>query len=204
MRMSVTSCLLVVAFFSAAITPTFANKPTPAKAKLDQSVEDFRLRDLMQEEESFVTLSQYRGKKIVVLISVQSRCPFTWRYIERIGKLYQQHRIQGVAFLMIRSSTTDSEDRIRRYAEDKNLAMPLLFDTDNRVADYFGTQGTPYFYVIDKKGLLRYEGIFDNNQTPKRFELKAETATAHYVRDAVQAVLAGKPVKTKSVPTGAT
>ena len=97
-----------------------------------------------------------------------------------------------------------SEDRIRRYAEDKNLDMPLLYDEENRVADYFGTQGTPYFYVIDKQGVLRYEGICDNNQVPKRVDLKPETVTSHYVRDAIEAVLAGKPVKTKSVPTGST
>ena len=73
-----------------------------------------------------------------------------------------------------------------------------------RVADYFGTQGTPYFYVIDKQGLLRYEGICDNNQVPKRFELDPETVTSHFVRDAIEAVLAGNPVQKKSVPTGAT
>ena len=105
---------------------------------------------------------------------------------------------------MIRSSETDSEDRIRRYAEDKNLDMPLLFDEGHNVADYFGTKGTPYFYVIDKQGVLRYKGIFDSNQMPKRVELKPETATSQYVRDALDAVLAGKPVKKKSVPSGST
>ena len=174
------------------------------RSVLDQPVKDFRLRDLMEEDPSFVSLSQFHDEKVVVLISIQSRCPFTWKYIERIGKLFEQYRDKGVAFLMIRSSLTDTEDRIRRYAEDKNLAMPLLYDEDNRVADYFGTRGTPYFYVIDRKGVLRYEGIFDNNQTQKRFELDPETVTSHYLRDALNSVLEDTPVKKKSVPTGAT
>ena len=177
---------------------------TAEAAKIDQPVKDFRLRDLMQDEPTYVTLSQFRDKKTVVLVSVQSRCPITWKYIGRIGKLFQDYHKKDVAFLIIRSSLTDSEDRIRRYAEDKNLDMPLLYDEGNRVADYFGTQGTPYFYVIDKQGVLRYEGICDNNQVPKRVDLKPETVTSHYVRDAIEAVLAGKPVKTKSVPAGST
>ena len=181
-----------------------AEPKSPERAKIDQPVKDFRLRDLMQDEPTYVTLSQYREQKTVLLVSVQSRCPITWKYIGRIGKLFQDYHQKDVAFLAIRSSLTDSEDRIRRYAEDKNLDMPLLYDEENRVADYFGTQGTPYFYVIDKQGVLRYEGICDNNQVPKRVDLKPETVTSHYVRDAIEAVLAGKPVKTKSVPAGST
>ena len=174
------------------------------RAAIDQPVDDFRLRDLLEDEPNFVTLSQFRNDKVVVLVSIQSRCPITWQYIGRIGKIYQDYRKKGVVFLSIRSSLTDSEDRIRRYVEDKNLDMPLLFDEDNRVADYFGTKGTPYFYVIDKQGVLRYEGICDNNQVDKRVKLKPETVTDHYVRDAIEAVLAGKPVKRKSVPIGST
>lgn len=208
MRTVIVFGLLTIAWFTSSALAREGEAPaessSPDLAKIDQPVNDFRLRDLMQEEPVYVTLSQFRGKKVVVLISVQSRCPFTWKYIGRIGKLFQDYHHKGVAFLAIRSSLTDSEDRIRRYAEDKNLDMPLLYDKANRVADYFGTQGTPYFYVIDKQGVLRYEGICDNNQTSKRFKLKLEKVTAHYARDAIEAVLAGKPVQRKSVPTGAT
>ena len=179
-----------------------ANKS--GRAEIDHPVKDFRLRDLMQDDPAFVRLSQFRGRQVVVLVSIQSRCPITWRYVERIGKAYQDYRDKGVRFLMIRSSETDSEDRIRRYAEDKNLDMPLLFDEGHKIADYFGTQGTPYFYVIDKQGVLRYEGIFDNNQVPRRVELKPETATIQFVRDALDSVLAGKPLKRKKVPIGST
>ena len=57
---------------------------------------------------------------------------------------------------------------------------------------------------LDKQGVLRYEGICDNNQVPKRVDLKPETVTSHYVRDAIEAVLGGKPVQTKRVPSGST
>jgi formylglycine-generating enzyme required for sulfatase activity len=101
-----------------------AESKLPERAKIDQPVKDFRLRDLMRDEPIYVTLSQFRDKKTVVLVSVQSRCPITWKYIGRIGKLFQDFHKKDVAFLAIRSSLTDSEDRIRRYAEDKNLDMP--------------------------------------------------------------------------------
>jgi peroxiredoxin len=171
-------------------------KPAPDRAAVDTPVRDFRLRDVMADEETFVRLSDLKGKT-VVLFFVSDKCQVTWLYEERTGKLIQDFKAKGVVFLGIRSSAGDSEREIRSYCEAKNFDIPVLFDEGNVVADYFDVVTTPQYGVIDDQGVLRYFGACDDNQNPAKLRQPAETATKHYVREALEAVLAGRPVTTK-------
>ena len=53
---------------------------------------------------------------------------------------------------------------------------------------------TPTFYVIDKQGVLRYRGAYDES-------LKEARAQKTYVHDALKAVLEGKEVALKTTRT---
>src|SRR4051812_17242490 len=92
----------------------------PQAAQLDKPVADFQLKDVMQDEESMVKLSEFKGKKNVVITFVSYNCDMTWRYEKRIGKLLQDYGKKDVAFLAIRSNARDTADGIRKYAEAKN------------------------------------------------------------------------------------
>jgi peroxiredoxin len=165
-----------------------AEAPAPKLAKIGQPVQDFRFKDLMQDEDAFYSLSQYRGKKNVVLVFVSYNCDVTWRYETRIGKLLKEYGKKDVAFLGVRSSARDELDQMRKYAEAKNLAFPVLYDAKNEMADFFGVQVTPTFVVIDKQGVMRYRGSYDDN--PEEAKVAKQ-----FVTPAVDAVLAGQPVK---------
>jgi peroxiredoxin len=176
----------------AAVAAGQESKPAPpAKAKVGEPVKDFKLKDVMQEKETFVSLSDYKGKKAVVLAFISYNCDISWRYEGRIGKLLSDFGKKDVAFLAIRSNRKDTADGIKQYAEAKNLAMPVLFDDRNVVADYFETRVTPTFYIVDKKGILRYQGSCDD-------DMDEESVSKTYVRDALDAVLAGQDVKVAS------
>ncbi|MBI3726163.1 redoxin domain-containing protein [bacterium] len=174
-----------------------AGQNAPERATIDQPVRDFKLKDVMAEKESFVTLSELKGKKTVVLFFVSDKCPVTWGYEQRTGKLIADFRKKDVVFLGIRSSAGDSAEEIKRYAEVKNFDIPILFDDRNVVADYYGARSTPQYAVIDTNGVLRYYGAFDDLQTARTWQTKESEAKAQYVRDALTAVLAGKDVSTK-------
>lgn len=168
----------------------------PERAAIDAPVRDFRLRDVMEDEETFVRLEDLKGKT-VVLFFVSDKCQVTWMYEERTGKLIADLKSKGVVFLGIRSSAGDSAREIRSYCEAKNFDIPVLFDDQNVVADYFGVETTPQYAVIDGKGVLRYFGACDDLQTPGKMRQPEESAKRQYVREAVEAVLAGKDVTTK-------
>ena len=169
----------------------------PEKAAIDKSVTDFKLKDVMQdlkpgekEEAAYVSLSQFKDKKAVVLFFMSEKCGTTWRYEKRVGKLLQDYVKKDLVYLGVRSSAADTCEDIRKFAEAKNFAMPVLDDVNNKMADYYQVKCTPTFVLIDKKGVMRYFGSFDNSANE-------DGVTKKYLPDAVAAVLEGKDVPVK-------
>ena len=68
----------------------------------------------------------------------------------------------------------------------------MFADHGNKVSGLFQARTTPHCFVIDQKGVLRYAGALDDDPGEK----KGETAVV-YVRDAADALLAGKDVAVK-------
>ncbi|MBE3072993.1 MAG: hypothetical protein IMZ67_08460 [Acidobacteria bacterium] len=65
----------------------------------------------------------------------------------------------------------------------------LTVDPGNTVTDLFDGKSTPHCFVIDKDGVLRYSGALDDDPKGQK-----GAQAAAYVRDAIEALLAGKPV----------
>jgi hypothetical protein len=57
----------------------------------------------------------------------------------------------------------------------------------------YSATNTPHMYVVDKAGTLVYAGAIDDRPTSRRSDVQG---ARNYVRDALQAVAAGQPVKT--------
>jgi len=166
----------------------------PERAAIDAPLKDFRLKDLMKDAETFVSLSDFRDKKTVVLIFTSYSCDACEDYENRIKKLMKDFADQDVVFLGIRSSAEDTPAEMRKYAEAHGFKIPILDDPKNILADTLGVIVTPTFYVIDPKGILRYRGAYDEN-------LREARATKTYLHDALREVLAGKEVVLKTTRT---
>jgi hypothetical protein len=70
----------------------------------------------------------------------------------------------------------------------------VLRDQEHIVADSYGAQTTPHFFVIDRDGVLRYMGALDDTTFRKREPEKP------YLAEAVRAVLAGKLPDPRETP----
>jgi peroxiredoxin len=162
---------------------------SPAKATVDSPVPNFKLADIMQDKPQTIALSDYAGKKPVILFWMSDKCSVTWRYEKRVGKLMQQLG-KKVQFLGVRCNTFDTPDDVKKFAEAKNFDMPLLNDSKGELTRYFNARNTPTFAVIDKKGTLRYFGSFDD--APDEADV-----THNYLPEAVMAVLTDKTVPVK-------
>ncbi|MCB9880385.1 MAG: redoxin domain-containing protein [Planctomycetes bacterium] len=66
-----------------------------------------------------------------------------------------------------------------------------LVDHGNTVSTLFGARTTPHCFVIDAKGVLRYAGALDGYAQDKK-------NPEAYVKNAIDALLAGKDVETTS------
>src|SRR5664279_3090849 len=70
----------------------------------------------------------------------------------------------------------------------KHLDYPYLYDGETQAtARAYGPQATPHVFVFDEKRNLRFEGRIDNSQ-------RESLVKTQDTRNAIDAVLAGKPV----------
>jgi peroxiredoxin len=162
----------------------------PTKAAIDRPFKDFTLRNLSSEKkDEMITLSSFKGKKALVAVFMANRCGTTWTYEERIGKLLQEYAKKDVAIVAIHSNYQESDKEILGQMEQRNLAMPVLDDkAEQGMATYVGARVTPTFLVLDKEGILRYQGAYNRPGDDSR----------EYLRPALDAVLSGKEVAVKT------
>ena len=169
----------------------------PMRATIDKPVKDFKLVDLAKElkedekeDAKLVKLAEFKDKKPVVLFFMSEKCSVTWRYEKRLGDLMAKYGKKDVAFMGVRCSAGDTEESIVKFADSKNFDFPVLNDAKGEITEYFKIRNTPVFVLLDKKGVLRYQGSFDDNAVENG-------VTKKYLSNAVAAVLAGKEVADK-------
>ena len=187
--------LLTAAALIVPLAPLWgAQEGKVSETLLDKPLKGFKLRDLTRDAETWISLSDYKGKKAVVLIFTSYTCDACADYENRMQKLIQDFAGREVAFLGVRSSADDDAAGMRKYAESKGFKIPFLEDTNNALAATLDVLVTPTFYVIDKQGVLRYRGAYDES-------LKEARAQKTYVHDALKAVLEGREVAVKATRT---
>jgi hypothetical protein len=87
-------------------------------------------------------------------------------------------------FLYIASNLNEPEELLQTMSKERGLPV-VLRDTHQIVANLYGAQTTPHLFVIDRTGILRYQGAFDDVSFRKR------TSSIQYLDEAVEALLAG-------------
>ena len=77
----------------------------------------------------------------------------------------------------------------------KLVVTHYILDPEGNIGRLYGAKSTPHMFVIDAKGNIAYMGAIDDKPTPDPQSLKGAD---NYVRDAIDALLAGKPVAVAS------
>ena len=172
-----------------AISLAFAAPDANAGVAVGAAVEDFTLPDADGKEHSLASL---KGSKGTVLIFIATRCPVSNAYNERMQKLAEDYRAKGVNVVGINSNSTEPAAEVKSHAAEKGLTFAILKDAGNQIADRFNAQATPEAYLLDASGKLVYHGAIDNSRN-------GDSVTSSYLRDAVEATLAGKPVEKTEV-----
>jgi peroxiredoxin len=167
----------------------------PAAPAIGTTIDDFKLPDTDGAEHS---LNALKGKNGAVLIFISVQCPVSNAYNERMEKLAQDYKGKGVNVIGINSNNTEPVSAVKSHAGEKHLTFTILKDDGNKIADRLGATRTPEAYVIDAGGKLVYHGRIDNSQ-------KLEGVTSSDLRDALEEMLAGKPIsKTGGAAFGCT
>jgi peroxiredoxin len=184
-----------------ALLPSFGSA---SDAKVDKPAPAFTLPDAKGKPRS---LADFKGK-VVVLEWNNQECPYVKKHYGagNMQKLQKDYTKKGVVWLSINSSAEGKQGHVtgpEGAAKMKELkASPsfLLLDPEGTVGKLYGAKTTPHMYVIDKEGVLRYNGAIDSNSSAD----PADIAQAEpWAASAIDAVLAGgKPAKSSTKPYG--
>lgn len=187
-------------FFVALLIAVFSALGLNAqKAELDKKAPDFELVD---SKGKIHKLSDYAGK-FVVLEWINFECPFVVKHYKsgNMQKLQKEYTEKGAIWLSICSSNKgkqgyfESDEINKRIAENKANMTAYLIDTDGKVGKMYGAKVTPHMYIINKDGILVYQGAIDNIKSTDVDDIPKAT---NYVKEALDALYSGNPIPTKS------
>jgi peroxiredoxin len=174
-----------VAFFGGAEV----GKPAPAFVLKDQHGKTWTLADL--------------AGKTVVLEWFNPDCPHVVQTYEKglASATIEALKKDGALFIAVNSTGTAPLDEVMKksvaFLERFRIDHPILFDHDGAIGRAYGALTTPHVFVIDGKGVLRYQGAFSND--PKF----SGTNVTNYALAASQAIQSGTaPAVTNQTPWG--
>jgi peroxiredoxin len=119
---------------------------------------DFQLKNL---EGKTVSLSGLRGKP-VLLNFWATWCPPCRSEMPYLQQIYNSYSAQGLELLEI--DVGESASPVKQFLASNNLTLPVLLDTDKKVALAYGTAAIPTSLLIDKNGIIKQRiiGAFNN------------------------------------------
>lgn len=145
------------------------------------------------------SLDEFRDRKVLVVVFTCNHCPYAQAWEGRLIEVQRDYGPKGVALVAInpndeRQYPQDSFEEMVKRAKAKGFNFPYLRDESQAVARAYGAQVTPHLFVFDEGRKLRYQGrVDDNHESPKRVR-------SHDLRNALDALLAGKPVPVAETP----
>jgi peroxiredoxin len=166
-----------------------------AEVTLPKRVDDFRLTDQNLHSHQLSLLADARA---VVLITQENGCALVRNIATTIKALQEQYAGKGVEFMMLNSTPSDRREDIVAEAKEYGLDLPILMDSNQLVGEQLGITRTAEAIVIDPKTWrIVYRGAIDDRVT---YEQQRTNAEHTWVKDALEAMLADKPVAVSAHP----
>lgn len=145
-------------------------------------------------------LKDFAPARALVVVFTCNHCPTARYYEERLKQIAADYKAKGVALVAIMPNDPksvrldelgwtdlgDSFEEMKLRAQEQRFNFPYLYDGDTEtVSRAYGPTATPHAFVFDSARKLRYAGAIDDSERIQR-------VTKHHLRNALDAVLAGK------------
>lgn len=136
--------------------------------------------------------AEWTGKRAVVLFFVSTDCPLSNNYVPEFNRIEQAYTPRGVVFYAVQGDASVAPDQVRQHAKEFGYRFPYLFDPHESLATFTGATITPEAAVLSPAGQVLYLGRIDNRL--QDYGQQRVKITEFDLRDALDAILAGKPV----------
>lgn len=159
------------------------------------SVKDFELEDHLGATH---TLEDYVERDFVVMYIHGSGCPIARLSVATYQEIQHDFADRNIEFMMLNSFIQDDVARIAHEAEEFNITVPILKDADQSVARSMGVERTAEVFIIDPRtNEIHFRGPIND---ALGYETQRTRTNHHYLRDALNTVMAGGTVNMRDIP----
>jgi peroxiredoxin len=139
-------------------------------------------------------LHDFSDKKAIVVVFLSFECPMSNSYVPFLSAMARTYAERGVAFLAVSSNEADDPAQLAKHAREYKLPFPLFKDQRHAAAHALEAQVTPEAFLLDNSFVLRYRGRIDDAYAARL--KKNSKVSRHDLKEALDELLAGKPVST--------
>ena len=133
------------------------------------------------------------GEEAIVFLFTRSDCPISNRYAPEVGRLVERFRPRGINFYLVYVDPNETSDGIRTHMQEFNYSCRALRDPEHSLVQLSGAQITPEAAVFSSDRKLVYRGRINDQYVD--FGKSRREPSANDLADALDAMLAGKPIK---------
>ena len=143
--------------------------------------------DLLGVDDKRHGLADLKEAKLVVVLFACNHCPVVKTYERRLIRFVDDYRDKGIEFVAnsVSKQSSDQLPQMKTRASDSGFNFAYLIDPSQKIAKAYGATCTPHVFVLDQRRRIAYMGKIDDH-------LDESKVTERFLRDAVDAVLAGK------------
>lgn len=166
---------------------------------LGTAAPDFALPDTVSGKA--VALADFKNSPALLVAFLCNHCPYVKHIQAGLAQLAKDLQARGVGVVAISSNDVanypdDSPAKMREEAQRAGYTFPYLYDESQSVARAYRAACTPDFFLFDGAQRLVYRGQMDDARRGNDLPV-----TGRSLREAVDAVLGGKPVLATQIPS---
>jgi len=137
-------------------------------------------------------LAEYKEAKVVVMIFTCNHCPVAQANEERLIALQKEYAAKGVRVIAVGCNNIDADKlpAMKQRATEKGYNFAYLHDASQTVGRAYGASVTPQAFILNADRRIAYMGAIDDSP------LDVDGVKKAYLRDAIDALLAGKTPET--------
>lgn len=160
----------------------------PEEAGIGKVIDDIPFERLDRKKSSLRAMA---GEKGTVVVVRDPECPVSTRYGPRVANMARAYTAEGFRFIFIYLNNNVASKALRDDARALQAPGVKVGKGSFKLAEVLGVKSTGDVFVLDSRRRLIYRGAVDDQYG---FGYTQDTPTHNYLRNALDALLYGRPV----------
>ena len=160
---------------------------------------EFQLPDAVSGKT--ISLSTFSGTQALLVMFICRHCPYVQHVKDELARLGRDYANKSVGMVAISANDAanypdDAPEQLKEMAKELGFTFAFCYDASQETAKAYTAACTPDFFLFDDKRTLVYRGQLDDSRPGNN-----KPVTGRDLRAAIDAVVAGKPVKAEQMPS---